>query len=189
MTHSLKQWVDEDFDGEHVWNPELIASINNDPESTWTAALPKPFEGLTIGQIRKSRLGAVVDPDHVYELTPKVCPSNDVAAALPTDFSSIDAWPYCASITGHIRDQSSCGSCWAFGSTEAFNDRLCISNVSSSTFLQLLSTEDTAACCSGASCGFSNGCNGGYGLCANLRILECVHSVSVQAADCGLGVV
>ena len=54
-------------------------------------------------------------------------------------------------------------SCWAFGSTEAFNDRLCISNVTSptDTFLQLMSVEDTTACRSGVNCGFSNGCNGG----------------------------
>ena len=153
-------WTDEPFDEDHVWNPDLISQIN-DADSTWKAALPMAFEGMTLGQLRKSRLGAIVDADHVYSLPPKQ--PKEQAEALPTDFSSMTAWPYCASVTGHIRDQSSCGSCWAFGSTEAFNDRLCISNVTSSsdTFLQLMSTEDTAACCSGASCGFSNGCNGG----------------------------
>jgi len=40
---------------------------------------------------------------------------------------------------------------------------LCISNVTSDSvvFSQLMSTEDTAACCSGFKCGLSQGCNGG----------------------------
>lgn len=52
-----------------------------------------------------------------------------------------------------MRDQSSCGSCWAFATTEALNDRMCIKQKLSST---LLSPTDTAACCTGYACGFSN---------------------------------
>lgn len=57
-----------------------------------------------------------------------------------------------------MRDQSNCGSCWAFGSTEAFNDRHCIATGDAVT---VFSPEDTVACCAGLTCGMSNGCNGG----------------------------
>ena len=67
-------------------------------------------------------------------------------------------WANCAPITGNVRDQSSCGSCWAFGSTEAFNDRYCIKTGDAKT---MFSPEDTAACCTGISCSMSMGCNGG----------------------------
>ena len=65
-------------------------------------------------------------------------------------------WPKCT-VIAKIRDQSACGSCWAFGSTETFEDRRCAATGTDTEF----STEDTASCCSGFLCGMSQGCNGG----------------------------
>ena len=75
---------------------------------------------------------------------------------VPAAFDSRSAWPQCPHI-GHIRDQATCGSCWAFGGVEAMSDRLCIS--SNGTVQDELSTEDMLSCC-GSMCGA--GCNGGY---------------------------
>jgi cathepsin B len=87
------------------------------------------------------------------QLEPREAFNSEVLAALPTSFSAIQQWPQCPSIA-HIRDQSACGSCWAFAAVEAMSDRSCIflkQNVS-------LSAGAMAFCC--GSCG--DGCNGGY---------------------------
>lgn len=75
---------------------------------------------------------------------------------LPTDFDSRTQWDKCTVIS-KIRDQSACGSCWAFGSTESFEDRACVATGNDIEY----STEDTTACCTGFLCGMSMGCNGG----------------------------
>jgi cathepsin B len=72
---------------------------------------------------------------------------------LPTSFDSRKQWQYCPSIQT-IRDQSACGSCWAFAAVEAMSDRYCINlpaNIS-------LSAADMAFCCD--QCG--DGCSGGF---------------------------
>jgi len=79
-----------------------------------------------------------------------------VSESLPESFDPRDQWPQCKDVIDHTRDQSNCGSCWAHGTTEAFNDRLCIKTGSTT----LLSTADTTGCCGFLSC-FSMGCNGG----------------------------
>jgi len=76
--------------------------------------------------------------------------------AVPTSYDARTAHPACTVIS-HIRDQSACGSCWAFGSTECFEDRRCIATSQDVEF----AAEDTAACCRAFSCGMSQGCNGG----------------------------
>merc|ERR1719188_2587439 len=77
-------------------------------------------------------------------------------ASLPENFDWREvAGDKCPSVR-EVRDQSTCGSCWAFGSVEAMTDRICIK--SSGTVKHDLSAQDAVSCC-GFSCGM--GCNGG----------------------------
>uniref|UniRef100_A0AC34REF7 Peptidase C1A papain C-terminal domain-containing protein n=1 Tax=Panagrolaimus sp. JU765 TaxID=591449 RepID=A0AC34REF7_9BILA len=86
-------------------------------------------------------------------------PTRFLDMEIPTEFDSRKNWPECQSLR-QIRDQSSCGSCWAFGAVEAMSDRICIA---SKGRLQVsLSADDLLSCC--RSCGF--GCNGGDPLAA-----------------------
>jgi len=74
---------------------------------------------------------------------------------LPDTFDSRTAWPNCPTIK-EVRDQGSCGSCWAFGCVEAASDRLCVQ--SGGKVNAHLSAEDLNSCC--RTCG--NGCEGGF---------------------------
>jgi cathepsin B len=98
-------------------------------------------------------MGALRDPVRRAKL-PVVLEES----AVPATFNSTSHWPQCGGVIGHARDQSDCGCCWAFGSTESFNDRLCIKTNSTT----LLSPQDTCSCCNSAHGCQSGGCDGGY---------------------------
>ncbi|MQL10580.1 hypothetical protein EI010_25560, partial [Escherichia coli] len=81
--------------------------------------------------------------------------TKDLDLDIPESFDSRDNWPKCDSIKV-IRDQSSCGSCWAFGAAEMISDRTCIETKGAQQ--PIISPDDLLSCC-GSSCG--NGCEGG----------------------------
>ena len=104
----------------------------------------------------RSRLGSILSHQIGYfELSSFRYLDTD---ELPEEFDVATAFPACSELVSHARDQSNCGSCWAFGATEAFNDRYCISTGDNT---KVFSPTDTLACCSGITCGFSKGCEGG----------------------------
>jgi len=81
---------------------------------------------------------------------------------IPSCFDSRTQWVDCVS---PIRDQGSCGGCWAFASTSVLTDRFCI--VSNNTIKRLLSPQDLLSC--SHTCQYpvlqtncNNGCTGGY---------------------------
>jgi cathepsin B len=69
-----------------------------------------------------------------------------------TTFDGRTKWSKCI---GAVRNQGSCGSCWAFATVEAFEDRLCIAGKVSP--LVQRSTQYLLDCDSA-----QQGCNGGY---------------------------
>lgn len=101
-------------------------------------------------------MGTIVDPDWTIKAKREVPETANIS--VPDSFDAREQCSDCKDVIGHVRDQSDCGSCWAFGTTEAFNDRKCIATKGS--FQTLLSTADTTGCCGFFNCS-SMGCNGG----------------------------
>ena len=172
-----------------------IEIVNSNPKSTWVAGHNDKFTGASLKEI-KSLMGTIVDPDWAINMPARSTPMvvND---DLPVNFDSRTNWPDCEPVINHVRDQSNCGSCWAHGTTEALNDRICIST--GGAFQTLLSVSDTTACCGFLACQ-SMGCNGGQvgtpwgwfsktgvvtggdygstGTCYNYTMAKCAHHVT-----------
>jgi len=130
-----------------VVTKNLVETVNN-KKTTWTASTEQGYiSSLTRSQI-KSLLGAKKGGPKLSVVT------YGKAIQLPDNFDSRTNWPKCATMNV-IRDQSACGSCWAFGAVEAMSDRYCVFGVNSNLSI---SAEDLNDCCD--SCG--DGCDGGY---------------------------
>jgi cathepsin B len=134
-----------------VLSDDIINQINSNPKSTWTAGRNSRFEGTTVGAARHL-MGA--KNDNSLGQYPTIEHDAATLASAPASFDPRVSRPNC---TGPVMDQGFCGSCWAFGATEAISDRLCIS--SGKPFLQLAPL-DLTTCDSGLFSG-ENGCQGG----------------------------
>jgi cathepsin B len=126
---------------------EEIVSIVNNKQSSWVAAVPSRVSSV---EEVKPYLGAYLPGDAKYQEPPELR-NAVVAEDIPDSFDAREQWPQCGGIA-EIRDQSSCGSCWAFGSVDSFQDRACIATGKDIRY----SPEDTAFCSNAG-----NGCDGG----------------------------
>jgi len=138
---------------------EIVRAVNSNPNSTWFAQAPDHRFGsiedvkTVCGTFRKGTGNhtemnlPLLENTPGFELTPELDDGLDLRTAFPN-----------CTVLAKIRDQSACGSCWAFGSTETFEGRRCIAKGEDIEF----STDDTAGCCNIFSlCGMSQGCGGG----------------------------
>ena len=135
----------------HV-SPRAVDFINS-LDLSWTASLDQGnlISGAETADIKKLCGAQPTAPEAMPAR--RVFDDAERAAVIPTAFDSKDKWPQCKTIT-HIRDQSACGSCWAFAATESMSDRYC--TYGGPTDLEI-SAATLMECCS--FCG--QGCGGG----------------------------
>lgn len=128
-------------------------NLINQSQNSWVAGVSTKFEQATIKEI-KNLLGTFLTPHH--ELRKKL-PLFEVEElqALPAEFDARVQYPKCESIK-EIRDQATCGSCWAFSAAEVMSDRICIH--SGQVLQTRVSPQQLVSCCK--DCGF--GCDGGW---------------------------
>ena len=113
---------------------QLADLINSNPQLTWKAE-SKPKE-LDI-EYRNRMFNLIIDdPPADFDQQPK---TSLAAEDLPENFDSRVNWPKCESIK-EIRDQSSCGGCYAVAAASAMSDRICIA--SNQTDQRRISSED-----------------------------------------------
>uniref|UniRef100_A0A0R3S6G5 Pept_C1 domain-containing protein n=1 Tax=Elaeophora elaphi TaxID=1147741 RepID=A0A0R3S6G5_9BILA len=129
---------------------EFIDYINSH-QTLWKAG-PSKFSSYS-DRVKFGLLG-VPNMKIPLKASKKNKPPIHPVSYIPESFDAREHWPECASIK-NIRDQSSCGSCWAIAAVEAMSDRICI--MSKGKLQVSLSTDDLLSCCQ--TCGF--GCYGG----------------------------
>ena len=76
----------------------------------------------------------------------------EIISDAPESFDAREQWPECKQ---EIRDQASCGSCWAFSAVEALAWRFCVATEGKTNVV--LSAQDPVACDEN-----NFGCDGGY---------------------------
>jgi len=140
-----------------VNSPEALKMTLNsrNAASTWKVTKSRRFDGMTFRDVSEQMLQKprMRVADKYYRRNPASGSSKPlkIASNIPQFFDARQTWPSCN--ISMIRDQGSCGSCWAFGAAESFTDRLCIAQKAVIT----LSPEYMISC-------YKNlyGCDGGY---------------------------
>lgn len=152
-------------------------SINNNPASTWKAAIHAsiPYDNQeTLQRMCGSTLDATLlrqnsqtPPSPGSNSAPNSAAGNSPPRrlqAVPSNYDLRQAFPACWSVS-NIRNQANCGSCWAVSALSSLSDRYCVkSTLAGAPQQKSFSYEDALECCSAGTCGTgpNRGCNGGY---------------------------
>ena len=95
-----------------VGTKSLVESVRG-RTNLWQADYNAPYAHLSVEQVRHELLGiSSDDPRKVYSGVPIRSYANSKFTA-PESYDPRDEYPHCKSLR-QIRDQSGCGSCWAF---------------------------------------------------------------------------
>ena len=130
----------------HIFYKEIAEKVNS-LNTTWKATTyNRNFNRLLLTFRDDNNNNAVSLPEKKFEKK---------NYNLPESYDPREKYPKCESLN-EVRDQANCGSCWAFGATEAMSDRICIH--SDQKLQTRVSAQNLLTCCS--SCGL--GCHGGY---------------------------
>jgi len=133
---------------------DLVQQLDSIPKS-WEHGLSGKFSGNKKPSEYSYLMGSLPIPAEL-DLAEKDYALHAADMEVPDSFDPRDQWGAMCPSLYEIRDQGSCGSCWAFGGAEAMTDRACIQSAGA---MQIdLSVEDVLSCCK--TCGM--GCNGGY---------------------------
>ncbi|MCL4130941.1 UNVERIFIED_CONTAM: hypothetical protein GTU68_064720 [Idotea baltica] len=129
---------------------EQFINVLNQRDLTWKAG--RNFHPETSMKYIRRLMGVL--PNSHLLMPPTIKHSIPEHFKFPENFDARQNWSHCPTIS-EIRDQGSCGSCWAISSVEVMSDRTCINSKGLKNFHY--STEDLMSCCH--KCGF--GCKGG----------------------------
>ncbi len=134
-----------------VLDDDLIAQVNADPTSTWTAGRNPVFEGKTWRDVY-GMFGEYTTLEELLQSVQKL-PQMPVESEdqLPEEYDGRVEWGECRH---KIRDQGHCGSCWAFAAAEVMTDRTCIQG----GIDKKLSAQELVSCSN-----WNFGCHGGLG--------------------------
>ena len=127
-------------------NPELYEYLKKHAPYKIYKPEENPFRNWTDDELR-NLCGDIPPEPKPENKKVEYIKDNDV----PTEFDSRTNWANCVQ---PIRDQESCGSCWAFAASTTLAWRLCISTQGEKNFM--LSPQDLVSCDEG-----DYGCNGG----------------------------
>ena len=131
----------------HPIRHELVEEIK--ANASWEVHTPEtnPLAHMTREELL-NLVGTNIDVEYNVPATEEATP----VGALPTNFDPRDGSKFPANCIHPVRDQQQCGSCWAFGATEALSDRFCIAGKD-----VILAPQDPVSCDTN-----NYGCDGGY---------------------------
>ncbi len=130
----------------HPINTNIVAEIKAKAKG-WEA---HPVESNPLNTHTREELLNLVGTNLDHESTIPATDINQTFGATPASFDPrTEKFSKCIH---PVRDQQQCGSCWAFGATEALSDRFCIAGTD-----VILAPQDPVSCDTN-----NYGCDGGY---------------------------